>query len=72
MKPPFRDRAAQFGFTLRLVVIAAVALAPATFAANPFYFGTWKISSAVVAPWWDDPKTKPDDAEMKSLLSFPR
>lgn len=68
MKTLPRDRAARFAFAFWLVVIAAAAMTRATFAADPFYFGTWKISSAVVAPWWDDPKTKPDDAEMKTLI----
>jgi hypothetical protein len=31
------------------------------------YLGTWKIASAVVAPW-ADPARKPDEAEMKSLV----
>jgi hypothetical protein len=53
------------------LVIAALALGslvPAAVAADPFYVGTWKIVSAVVAPWWDDPKQKPDPAETKSLV----
>ena len=35
--------------------------------ADVFYLGTWKIDSAVVAPWWTD-AGKPDAAEMKSLV----
>jgi hypothetical protein len=35
--------------------------------ADPFYFGTWKIESAVVAPWWTE-RTKPDAAEMTTLV----
>ncbi|HUI95986.1 MAG TPA: hypothetical protein VLX44_09560 [Xanthobacteraceae bacterium] len=31
------------------------------------YLGTWKIASAVVAPW-ADPARKPDEAEMKSVV----
>ena len=68
MKTPSRGLAAQFGFALRLVAIASVVLISDSFAADPFYVGTWKISSAVVAPWWDNANTKPDDAEMKSLV----
>ena len=36
-------------------------------AVDVFYLGTWKIVSAVVAPWWSDPR-KPDPAEMKTLV----
>jgi hypothetical protein len=39
--------------------------APATPAADPFYLGTWKIASAVVAPWADHARL--DTSEMKSL-----
>jgi hypothetical protein len=41
---------------------------PAASAADNFYLGTWKIASAVVAPWWDDPVHKPDATGMKALL----
>jgi len=41
--------------------------ATAALAADPFYLGTWKIDSAVVAPWADASK-QPDTTEMKSLL----
>jgi hypothetical protein len=37
-------------------------------AADPFYLGTWKITSAVVAPWADAAARKPDQVEMKSLV----
>ena len=37
------------------------------FAADPFYLGTWKIDSAVVAPW-ADAQHKDDTAEMKGLV----
>ena len=36
-------------------------------AADPFYIGTWKIDSAVAAPW-ADPLHKDDASEMKSLV----
>jgi hypothetical protein len=42
-------------------------LATAAFAADPFYLGTWKIDSAVVAPW-ADPAHMSDATEMKSLV----
>jgi hypothetical protein len=38
-----------------------------TFAADTFYLGTWKIDSAVVAPW-ANPQLRQDPAEMKSLV----
>ncbi len=47
---------------------------PATAAqAGNAYFGSWKITSATVAPWWrmvepDARTVKPDDAEMKLLV----
>ena len=37
------------------------------FAGDAFYLGTWKIESAVVAPWWAE-RTKPDAAEMTALV----
>jgi len=50
------------------LVAAAFLLGAVTLAADTFYLGTWKITSAVVAPWWDDPAHKPDPAEMKMLV----
>lgn len=35
--------------------------------ADTFYLGTWKLSSAVIAPW-ADPKRKPDEAEKTRLI----
>ena len=52
------------------VATAAMLLASASLqaqAADTFFLGTWTISKAVVAPW-ADPKQKPDDKEMKSLV----
>ena len=42
-------------------------LATLAFAADPFYLGTWKIESAVLAPW-ADAQHKDDAAEMKTLV----
>ena len=52
----------------RLVVALLIAGASASRApaADPFYLGTWKIASAVVAPWADP--ARPDPSEMKSLV----
>lgn len=36
------------------VLIFVVLCAVSAFAADPFYFGTWKIESAKVAPWWTE------------------
>ncbi len=37
------------------------------FAADPFYLGTWKIDSAILAPW-ADAQHKDDAAESKTLV----
>ena len=37
-------------------------------AADNFYLGTWKIVSAVVAPWYDTASRKPTSTEMKGLV----
>jgi len=53
------------------LVIAALSLStvvPAASAPETFYIGTWKIVSAVVAPWWDDSAHKPDATEMRALV----
>jgi hypothetical protein len=50
---------------LTALLVAAIS-SPAR-ADGPFYLGTWKLDSAVVAPW-ADPKQKPDAAAMKALI----
>jgi hypothetical protein len=53
-----------------LAVILATTLAAAALPAHAdeaFYLGTWKLDSAVVAPW-ADPHDKPDAAAMKALI----
>lgn len=55
-----------FRCLLALGLIAA-AIAPAR-AADPFYVGNWKFSSAVVAPWAAPAARKPNRAERDSLL----
>lgn len=47
------------------VALLAGALASASSAADPFYFGAWKIESAKLAPWADASRTDP--AEIKAL-----
>lgn len=48
-------------------IVAATIFAAGAFAADPFYLGAWKISSAVVAPWWVSPG-QPDAAESKTFV----
>jgi hypothetical protein len=57
-----------FVTALALAALAAGPAARRVFGAEAFYMGTWKITSAVVAPWWEDRVHKPDPAESKSLL----
>jgi len=53
---------------LRSAVIALFCGAVTASAADQFYLGTWKIATAVVAPWADPTERPPDPAEMKSLV----
>jgi hypothetical protein len=50
-----------------LVAVLGAAVAAPACAEDAFYLGTWKLDSAVVAPWADR-HAKPDTAEMKSLV----
>jgi hypothetical protein len=54
---------------VRLVTafMLAFAFASQASAAEAFYLGTWKIVSAVAAPWWDGAQ-KPDPSETTSLV----
>ena len=45
-----------------------VSVSASAIAADVFYLGTWKISSAVVAPWVKGPAYDDDTKEMKSLV----
>ncbi|MGY8666492.1 hypothetical protein Q3C01_29645 [Bradyrhizobium sp. UFLA05-109] len=47
--------------------LASLAAAGAVHAADPSYVGTWKFTSAVVAPW-ADAQHKPDSAEQARLM----
>jgi hypothetical protein len=51
-----------------IMTLAAAALVPSAGAAEPFYLGTWKIASAVVAPWQVERPYADDTVEMKSLV----
>jgi hypothetical protein len=57
-----------FMTALALAAFATGPTARRAFGAEPFYMGTWKITTALVAPWWEDRAHKPDSAESKSLL----
>jgi hypothetical protein len=46
---------------------ASLAVAGAAHAADPFYVGSWKLTTAVVAPW-ADAERKPDSAEQARLM----
>jgi hypothetical protein len=49
-----------------IAIFGCIGFAAALMAGDPFYLGTWKIASAVVAPWADP--ARPDQSEMKSLV----
>jgi hypothetical protein len=49
------------------VAVFVLGICHTAVAADTFYLGTWKISSAVVGPWWNEAQ-KPDPAEMNSLV----
>jgi hypothetical protein len=51
-----------------IMTVLAGALVSSGVAAEPFYIGTWKITSAAVAPWQDARPYESDLAEMKSLV----
>ena len=53
---------------LMLAALATGPIVARVAGAEPFYMGTWKVASAVVAPWWDDPLQKPDPSESKMLV----
>jgi len=55
------------GMLLLRSCTALGALVLVAIAADAFYLGTWKIESAVVAPWWTE-RAKPDAAEMTALV----
>jgi hypothetical protein len=55
-------KSAGFCFACVLVLLTTAAAQ-----ADNFYLGTWKLTSAVVAPWADS-KRKPDEAEKTRLI----
>ncbi len=54
---------------VKIIVTLALLLAATASAADQFYLGTWKITSAVVAPWQVKRPYESDLAEMKSLVN---
>lgn len=52
-----------------IMTVLAGALVSLGVAADPFYLGTWKIASAVVAPWQAGRPYQPDLTEMQSLIN---
>lgn len=51
-----------------VAALALTLISPVSSAADAFYLGTWKITSAVVAPWWAHRTDQPRSTEMKSLV----
>lgn len=54
-------------FTRTICLFASLSMAGPAVAADPFYIGSWTLTTAVVAPW-ADPHRKPDDAERTRLM----
>lgn len=54
-------------FTCTICLFASLCTIGPAVAADPFYVGSWTLTSAVVAPW-ADPHRKPDDAERARLI----
>jgi hypothetical protein len=54
--------------TVKIILTLALLTVSAS-AADQFYLGTWKITSAVVAPWQVKRPYESDLAEMKSLVN---
>lgn len=48
-------------------ILASFGVPGTAMAADPFYLGSWTITTAVVAPW-ADPHRKPDDSERTRLM----
>ena len=55
------------GIAVVVVATLSIAIGSPACAAEPFYLGSWKLESAVVAPW-TDPHEKPDVTEKNALI----
>lgn len=53
--------------TCTICLFASLGMVGPAVAADPFYIGSWTLTTAVVAPW-ADPHRKPDDAERARLM----
>jgi hypothetical protein len=54
-------------FSSTIYLVASLGMVGPVVAADPFYVGSWTLTTAVVAPW-ADPHRKPDDAERARLM----
>lgn len=54
-------------YTTTICLVASLGMVGPAVAADPFYVGSWTLTTAVVAPW-ADPHRKPDDAERARLM----
>lgn len=54
-------------FARTICLFASLGTAGRAVAADPFYIGSWTLTTAVVAPW-ADPHRKPDDGERTRLM----
>ncbi|OAF18480.1 hypothetical protein [Bradyrhizobium neotropicale] len=50
-----------------LCIVASLGVPGTAMAADPFYLGSWTVTTAVVAPW-ADPHRKPDGSEQARLM----
>jgi len=55
--------------TVKIILTMVLLLTASASAADQFYLGTWKITSAVVAPWQVKRPYESDLAEMRSLVN---
>ncbi len=55
------------GIAVAVVATLSIAMGSPARAAEPFYLGSWKLESAIVAPW-TDPHEEPDVAEKNALI----
>jgi hypothetical protein len=64
-----RDRTLAMRIFRLLLALGCIAAMPGpAHAADPFYLGTWKFASAVVAPWAAPAARKPNRTERDALL----
>lgn len=54
-------------FTGTVCLLVSLGTADTAVAADPFYVGSWTVTTVVVAPW-ADPQREPDDTERTQLM----